>query len=124
PDAEREALGGSVTAFVLAEGFTLSVGASGAIFGLFGAYYVVVRRMGGSTSSIVGLLAVNLVITFALPFIDWRAHLGGLVTGALVSAALVHAPRSRRDLVQAASCVAVLVLLVVLVVVRRQALAG
>ena len=118
------ALGGSVTAFLLAPQNTLGVGASGAIFGLFGAYYVVVRRLGGSTGSIVGLLAVNLVITFAVPFIDWRAHLGGLVTGALVSAALVHAPRSRRDLVQAASCVAVLVLLVVLVVVRRQALAG
>jgi membrane associated rhomboid family serine protease len=117
------ALGGSVTAFVLAQGFTLSVGASGAIFGLFGAYYVVVRRMGGSTSSIVGLLAVNLVITFALPFIDWRAHLGGLVTGGLVAAALAYAPRGdRRTAVQAAACTAVLLLLVAVVVVRRAAL--
>ena len=117
------ALGGSVTAFVLAEGFTLSVGASGAIFGLFGAYYVVVRRMGGSTSSIVGLLAVNLVITFALPFIDWRAHLGGLVTGGLVAAALAYAPRGpQRTLVQAVACAALLVLLVAVTAARRSAL--
>jgi membrane associated rhomboid family serine protease len=119
------ALGGSVTAFVLAEGFTLSVGASGAIFGLFGGYYVVVRRLGGSTSSLVGLLAVNLVLTFALPFIDWRAHLGGLVTGGAVAAALAYAPRGpRRPAVQAVACAAVLVLLVAVVAARRSALVG
>jgi membrane associated rhomboid family serine protease len=118
------ALGGSVTAFLLAPPNTLGVGASGAIFGLFGAYYVVVRRLGGNTNAIVGLLAVNLVITFAVPFIDWRAHLGGLVTGALVSAALVYAPRGeRRTAVQVAACLGVAVLLVVLVVLRRAALA-
>lgn len=119
------ALGGSVTAFMLAPATTLSVGASGAIFGLFGAFYVVVRRMGGQTGAIAGLLAVNLVITFALPFIDWRAHLGGLVTGVLVSAALVYAPRTeRRNAVQAAACAGVAVLLVAAVVLRRGALAG
>jgi membrane associated rhomboid family serine protease len=119
------ALGGSVTAFLLAPANTLGVGASGAIFGLFGAYYVVVRKMGGSTSAIVGLLAVNLVITFAVPFIDWRAHLGGLVTGALVAAAMAYAPRDeRRSAVQAVACIAVTVLLVVLVIVRKAALTG
>ena len=117
------ALGGSVTAFLLAPAVTLSVGASGAIFGLFGAYYVVVRRLGGSTGSILGLLAVNLVITFTLPFIDWRAHLGGLVTGAAIAVVLAYAPRGeRRTLVQAGGCAAVAVLLVVLVVLRRSAL--
>jgi membrane associated rhomboid family serine protease len=117
------ALGGSVAAFVLAPATTLSVGASGAIFGLFGAYYVVVRRMGGSTGSILGLLAVNLVITFALPFIDWRAHLGGLVTGALVATALAYAPRTaRRGAVQATACAVVALVLVVAVVLRRAAI--
>jgi membrane associated rhomboid family serine protease len=116
------ALGGSVAGFVLAPAGTLSVGASGAIFGLFGAYYVVVRKMGGPTGSIVGLLAVNLVITFAVPFIDWRAHLGGLVVGALVATALVHVPRSpRRDLVQGLVCGAVLLVLVLAVLARRAA---
>jgi membrane associated rhomboid family serine protease len=119
------ALGGSVAAYLLAPANTLGVGASGAIFGLFGAYYVVVRRLGGNTGSIVGLLAVNLVITFAVPFIDWRAHLGGLVTGALISAALAYAPRdARRTPVQAVACIAVAALLVVLVIIRTAALTG
>jgi membrane associated rhomboid family serine protease len=114
------AFGGSVAGFLLAPPATLSVGASGAIFGLFGAYYVVVRRLGGQTGSILGLLAVNLVITFALPFIDWRAHLGGLVTGALVAVALVHAPPGpRRALVQGGVCVAVAIGLAVAVLLRR-----
>ena len=117
------ALGGSTAAFLLAPSSTLSVGASGAIFGLFGAYYVVVRRMGGNTGSILGLLAVNLVITFTLPFIDWRAHLGGLVTGTVLAAVLAYAPRTgRRTAIQAAGCAAVAVLLVVLIAVRRSAL--
>ena len=76
------ALGGSVLSYLLSNPFDLGVGASGAIYGLFGAYYVVVRRLGGETRSIVTLLVINLVITFTIPIIDWRAHLGGLVTGA------------------------------------------
>jgi membrane associated rhomboid family serine protease len=119
------ALGGSVAGFLLAPPATLSVGASGAIFGLFGAYYVVVRRLGGQTGSIVGLLAVNLVITFALPFIDWRAHLGGLVTGAVIAVALVHAPRGpRRNLVQGGAGVAVALALGAAVLLRRSAIGG
>jgi membrane associated rhomboid family serine protease len=119
------ALGGSVLGFLLADPRTLGVGASGAIFGLFGAYYVIVRRMGGETRSITVLLAINLVITFTIPVIDWRAHLGGLITGALVAAAFAYAPPGdRRTAVQAGACAAVAVLLVVLVVLRRAALGG
>jgi membrane associated rhomboid family serine protease len=119
------ALGGSTLGFLLADQRALSVGASGAIFGLFGAYYVVVRRVGGETRSITMLLAINLVITFLVPMIDWRAHLGGLLTGAAVAAAFAYAPRTdRRSVVQATACVAVAVVLVVLVVLRRVALSG
>lgn len=119
------ALGGSVTAFLLAPPDTLGVGASGAIFGLFGAFYVVARRLGGNAGPVAVLLAVNLVITFAVPFIDWRAHVGGLLTGTVVAAALAYAPRGpRRVAVQSAACVAVLVVLVALVVVRRVQLVG
>lgn len=131
------ALGGSVLSFVLTDPRLrdlvagsavesllpgigqLGVGASGAIFGLFGAYYVVVRRLGGETRSIVVLLAVNLVITFAIPIIDWRAHLGGLLVGAAIAAVFAHVPRGpRRSQLQAAGCAAMLVLLVVLVAAR------
>jgi membrane associated rhomboid family serine protease len=113
------ALGGSVAAFLLAPPAQPSVGASGAIFGLFGAYYVVVRRLGGETGPIVVLLAINLVITFTVPNIDWRAHLGGLVTGAVRAAAFAYAPRGPRQAgLHAGACVAVAVAFVVAVVMR------
>ena len=117
------ALGGSVTGFLLAAPLQFSVGASGAIFGLFGAFYVVVRRMGGETRSVLVLLGLNLVITFAVPNIDWRAHFGGLVTGALIAAAFAYAPRTeRRDAVHVGACVTVLVVLVAATAARMAAL--
>ena len=119
------ALGGSTLSFLVSAPDQFGVGASGAIFGLFGAYYVVVRRLGGETRSIAVLLGINLVITFTVPIIDWRAHLGGLVTGALLAAALAYAPRGpRRTSLQVAACAAVALLLVALVVVRRLQLGG
>ncbi len=119
------ALGGSVLSYLLSEPFQFGVGASGAIFGLFGAYYVVVRRLGGETRSIVVLLVVNLAITFAVPIIDWRAHLGGLVTGAALAAGFAYAPRGRRrDRIHALACVAMALVLVLAVVLRTRALGG
>ncbi len=119
------ALGGSVLSYLLSSPSQYGVGASGAIFGLFGAYYVVVRRLGGETRSILVLLLVNLVITFSVQIIDWRAHLGGLVVGAVVAAAFAYAPRGpQRDRLHAVACLAVLVLLVAAVAVRSLALSG
>jgi membrane associated rhomboid family serine protease len=117
------ALGGSTLSFLLSSPGQLGVGASGAIFGLFGAYYIVVRRLGGETRQIVTLLVINFVITIAVPIIDWRAHLGGFVTGVLIALALAYAPKGpRRTPLQAAACAAVLVLLVVAVAARKAAL--
>jgi len=117
------ALGGSTLSYLVSGQGTLGVGASGAIFGLFGAYYIVVRRLGGETRSILTLLVINLVITFAVPIIDWRAHVGGLITGSVVAAALAHAPRGdRRATFQTAACVGVALLIVAAVVLRTAAL--
>jgi membrane associated rhomboid family serine protease len=119
------ALGGSVLSYLLSDPLQLGVGASGAIFGLFGAYYVVERRFGRDTRSIVTLLAINLVITFAIPIIDWRAHLGGLVTGAVLAAAFAYAPRGpQRAQLQALAAVAVSLVLAAAVVARTSALGG
>ena len=63
----------------------VSVGASGAIFGLFGALLVVGRRLGADTRSTLTLLAINAAIAIAIPNIDWRAHLGGLTGGVVVA---------------------------------------
>ncbi len=119
------ALGGSVTGYLLAPLNQPSVGASGAIFGLFGAYYVVVRRLGGETGSIVVLLVINLIITFSVPNIDWRAHLGGLVVGGVLAIAFAYVPRGpRQRLLHIGACVAVAVVLLIAVVARTAALTG
>ena len=119
------ALGGSTLSMLVSSPGTLGVGASGAIFGLFGAFYVVVRRGGGQTGPLLLLLGINLVITFSVPIIDWRAHVGGLVTGALVAVAFAYAPRGRRRAaVQVGACVAVGVVLLVAVLARAAALQG
>jgi membrane associated rhomboid family serine protease len=119
------ALGGSALSYLLSSPATLGVGASGAIFGLFAAYYVVVRRLGGETRQIATLLVINLVITFTIPIIDEKAHIGGLITGAGVAAALAYVPRGpRRTALQAAACAVVLVVLVGLVAARTAMLGG
>jgi membrane associated rhomboid family serine protease len=111
------AIGGSVMFLLLAtpyaaSWFTVLVGASGAVFGLFGAVLVVLRRVGRSAGGIIGVLVINAVLGFVLPGVAWQAHLGGLVVGAALGAAFAYAPRERRTAVAVGSCVAVAVLLV------------
>ncbi|MDQ1688458.1 MAG: hypothetical protein QOK42_1433, partial [Frankiaceae bacterium] len=109
---------GNVATYALGPPGQFAAGASTAIFGLFAAYFIVARRMRADMSQIVGLLAINLVITFVFPNIDWRGHVGGLVGGALIAGALVYAPRDRRSLIQALGVGAVLALALLAVVVR------
>ena len=87
------ALGGSVASYLLSDPGQLGLGASGAIFGLMGAYFVIARRRQWDTSTILGLIIINLVIGFASTGIDWRAHLGGLVVGAVVALAMTRSGR-------------------------------
>jgi membrane associated rhomboid family serine protease len=65
----------------------ITVGASGAIFGLFGALLAIGVRLGrrgrGLIAQTVPILVINLVFTFAVPFISKAGHVGGLVTGFL-----------------------------------------
>ena len=118
------ALGGSAMSMVLSDPESYGVGASGAIFGLFGAFYVVLRRQGLDTSGITVLLVINTVIGFTPGLnIDWRAHLGGLVTGAVVAAAYAYVkPGPRRAQLHVAACVAVLAVIVATVLVRAAVL--
>lgn len=114
-------LGGSVASFAFGPHAQIAAGASGAIFGLFGAYYVIARRIGAQTGPIVATIGLNLVISFSVAFIDVRAHVGGLVTGAAVAAVLAYAPRNRRTLVQGAGAAAVALLLAALAIAHAPA---
>ncbi len=67
-----------------------SIGVSGAVFGLFGAILVMGRRYGIGMQAVLITVGINLVIGFTVPGIDWRAHVGGLVGGALVTRVLIH----------------------------------
>ncbi len=118
------ALGGSVLFYLIAAPTSPALGASGAIFGLFGAWFVLARRLRLDARQIVGLIVINLVISFAVPGIAWQAHIGGLIAGAALTAAYVYAPRQNRALIQAAATVGMLVILIVGVVVRDHQLVG
>jgi membrane associated rhomboid family serine protease len=91
----------------------VTVGASGAIFGILGAAIILERQqtyvLGGSA---ITLLVVNLAFTFAVPGISIGGHLGGLAGGALAILALSRlgtrsAVYGRNDLVSIASLIAV-----------------
>ena len=81
-------LTGSLTSAYFASASSYSVGASGAIFGLFGALAIVGKRIGADTRSIYVIIGINFAIGFLLGGIDWKAHLGGLI-GGLISAQLI-----------------------------------
>ncbi|MCL7426190.1 rhomboid family intramembrane serine protease [Streptomyces sp. YS415] len=112
-------LAGSTLAYLAASPTTATLGASGAVFGLFGATAVLMRRMNYDMRPILALLAINLLFTFSPGFnISWQAHIGGLVAGVVVGYGMVHAPRERRSLVQYGTCAVVLAVLVGLILVR------
>lgn len=82
-------IGGSVAVLWLSDPAIPVVGASGALFGLMGAYFVVLRSLGGNPSQIFALIAINFSMGFFVSGISWEGHLGGLVTGLLI--AIVYA---------------------------------
>jgi membrane associated rhomboid family serine protease len=116
-------LGGSALTYFVSAPDQASLGASGAIFGLFGATAVLMRRLNYDMRPILILLAINLVFTFTWESISWQAHIGGLVVGALIAYAMVHAPRRRRALVQYGACAGMLLLIVAACVIRTTQLA-
>ena len=74
-----------------------TVGASGAIFGLFGALFAIGLKLGKPGMELVkaniGILVLNLIITFTVPSISWQAHVAGLAAGFLLTLLIYYPPR-------------------------------
>ncbi len=118
-------LGGSVAVALLAPG-TWVVGASGAIFGLFGALLVIGRHIGANVTGIAIIIGIN----FALPFIfgiiggslaaiaiSWQAHLGGFIVGAALGFIFARTRALRQQRLQQGLLVGVTIVLLALLVI-------
>jgi membrane associated rhomboid family serine protease len=112
------ALGGSVAVLLLAPTQAV-VGASGAIFGLFGALFVIQRRLGGNSTQLLIVLGLNLVVGFIPGFnISWQGHVGGLVVGAVVGLIYFMTRRQTDRWKQIILCLVVAVALIAIAIVR------
>ncbi|MGW6686479.1 rhomboid family intramembrane serine protease [Streptomyces sp. NPDC054961] len=120
------ALGGSALVYLLTEPNAATLGASGAVFGLLGATLVLARRKRYEMRPLITMLVFMLVLTFAPSFgglsVSWQAHIGGLVTGALLALGLLWPATGsgarKRALVQWGTCGAVFLLAATVIAVR------
>jgi membrane associated rhomboid family serine protease len=110
--------GGSVGVLLLAPHNEAVLGASGAIFGLFGAYFLVARRLGGNATQFLVVIVINLVIGFIPGFgIAWQAHVGGLITGLAIAFVYLETRSPARRWAQILLTALVAVILIVVTVV-------
>jgi membrane associated rhomboid family serine protease len=110
-------LGGSLAVYLFT-GPYLTVGASGAIFGLFAALFILLRRVGRDASQLLVLILINVFFTFTISGISIPGHLGGLATGAVAALALAYAPQKNRALFQYGALGIMFVAIVVVALVR------
>ena len=86
-------LTGSIASVFLNTSNHASVGASGAVFGLFGALLITGKKIGVNVREIGVIIGLNFALGFILGGVDWRAHLGGLIGGALCAQFLLTQKR-------------------------------
>jgi membrane associated rhomboid family serine protease len=116
-------LGGAAASYAFGSPFETAAGASAAIFGLFGAFFIITRHQRRDPRGILVLIAINLVLSFTITGIDYHAHLGGLFVGAAVAAIFAYAPRGpQRTLLQVSGVVAVALIIIGVTVVRTHTL--
>jgi membrane associated rhomboid family serine protease len=110
---------GSVGVLLLGNPLQPVVGASGAIFGMFGAFFIIQRRLGGNATQILVLVALNIGIGF-LPGLNiaWQAHVGGLIGGVLVGLIYVETRKASRRALQLPLIIVLSVLLIALSLIR------
>lgn len=95
------AAAGSAAVMMLADPLRSVIGASGAVFGLFAAYIVIARRLGGDVTSMLVIVGINLVLGFFIGGVSWQSHVGGLIGGALIALILVNTRRRQQRVLQA-----------------------
>ena len=110
-------LGSSVSVLLFSAPVSLTIGASGAVYGLMGALLATFRRLRLDLRPLVVVLALNVFITFTYPGLSWQGHLGGFVVGAIVGAAMVFPPRVSRQAWQWGVCGGVVIVLLALTIV-------
>lgn len=110
-------IGGSVLVVAIGDPYIGVIGASGAIFGLLGAYFVIARRSGANTTQLVIVIALNLGIGFLVPNIAWQAHVGGLLIGGAVALIYSRTTRAGQGPLQIGMLVGVTAVLVAVTVV-------
>ena len=115
------AIVGSVFVYVLADPFTTTIGASGAVFGLFAMALILLLRAKQDVRTLLVLLAINAFISLQ-GNISWEAHLGGFVGGLVLGAAFAYAPKDRRTLVQVGVLAVVWIAAIAAVVVRTDSI--
>jgi membrane associated rhomboid family serine protease len=111
-------LGGSAAVFLFGEPLQPVAGASGAVYGLMGGIAIAALRLKVSLRPVLTVIALNLVVSVLIPGISLLGHLGGLVLGVASTAALVYAPRQRRNLYQAGGLLLLFVVLVAVLITR------
>ena len=116
-------LAGSAASYALGPVNARAAGASGAVYGLAGAWLLLARRRRADAGPVVGFLVIGLLLSVSVPNIDLRGHVGGLLGGLAVAAVLFGVPPGpRRTLAQATGVAAVLLLVVAAVALRTAAL--
>jgi rhomboid protease GluP len=88
-------LSGSLTSAYFMSPISYSIGASGAVFGLFGAFIAAEKYVGVQAKSIYAIVGINFALGFTIGGVDWRAHLGGLIGGYLVTKTLLSSKKLR-----------------------------
>ena len=111
-------VGGSVAVLWLSNPQVPVVGASGALFGLMGAYFVVIRSLGGNASQLFILIAINFGLGLFLPGISWEGHLGGLLTGLAIAGIYSKTRRPNQKVAQLVGLILVWAVIVVLTQMR------
>ena len=85
-------LGGSAAIMALQQEPTLTAGASGAIYGLMGALFVILVKLKAPLTTVVVIIVINILFSVTIPNISILGHLGGLVFGAASAAVVVWLP--------------------------------